>query len=285
MTDFNFDLFDLYQEQEEITQPSQLEKEILEECEHSMRLDNFHNVCINCGLTEKDHSIYQDPSNVYESHNPSTDRHFLWPTIIKGYNVSLRRIHIWQNSDNRRVFIGKCNNIILDICKEFELQRYEKYIDNEFRDIYMYDDVRTRGKIKTSIFLYFLYNKSIELNDDIDILEIMRYCKVSILNYNNAIDKLMNEVEKTKVTPLYIPVNINKYFNLLGDIKNNIVFNDFIISFNEKLKEHHKTRPDSITKVCIYNYLLNNGFTLESEVIVKFLTTFNISSKLLNKLI
>jgi len=290
MEDFDYSIFDTHfnnQINEKIEEEADKAlKEMTDNlCEHEFVTDNYQDVCMKCGLCSNNPDVlYKNPINIFETHNPNKDKHFMFPTIISGGRSNIKRLHIWQSSDNRRVFIGNCNRIIKDICEKFKLDKWVKYIDHQVREIYLNENVRTRGKIKTSIFLYFLYQKAIELKEPIPLLEIMEYCDISILNFNNAVDKLSTELDE--IQKLYIPIHIRKYIGTFKLNNIDIDLEEFVLLYNKVISNNTvNTRPDSLAKASFYKYLVNNGYTTDDDIIKYFCKIINISNKLINKLI
>ena len=179
---------------------------------------------------------------------------------------ALHRIQKWINYDYYEVRNYNMIKFIDDLKLERDISSVSKkiFIDE-------YNKLRTRGKIKLGLVAYSIFKASVILKKDYDIDKILELLDINYNHYNNAVDKL-------KEDKIFIPKDINKYYNLVDCYLDK---NTIIIKYNDIKNILDGYNSKTILIATIY-LLLKKSFDIEKT---GFMKHFNINVKTLSRLL
>ena len=257
-------------------------------CENpSIRYDYTyaHRVCVNCGIVKGSFDTEEQLDTIQI--NPLYEL----STIIAqpGKYKNLRRLHNWKNKNEiKEMNANDRYQEIKDICfnyfKEHNKILYQraKFL---YMNIYINQNICSRGKIRFSNYIYCIYKTALDLNIDIDIYNFLKHNKLTITNYNNSLKNIkkgldkLNDKDKNKyiyeeTQNLYLHKDLEYYRKLLNDNYNlNYSQYDIIKAYNIILNNYKKNG-----KKLIYQYLIAGTLLLlvDNIDIIKFCQVFNI---------
>ena len=229
------------------------------------------NICRNCGQVGE---IPDEVNFVHTLRNPK----YRMSTRM-GYSIKyskLHRIHKWNNYDYKE---NAANANYIDITligNKLHLSNLMiKDACNLYCKIYIGEEVSSRDKIKTCMYIYCLYRSAIHYGIEFDLFDILKKEKLSIDNFNKATDKLDNKLLLNKDMPEIIKIANKNYNKNLNTYKVIIKYNEIVA----KLRIINK-RLNKNTALLISIFQL-----LETKNRKKFVGLFDISGTTLLKFI
>lgn len=185
---------------------------------------------------------------------------------INSKNRNINRLHKWISYSYYEVRNYNMIKFIDELGLDREVTAVSKkiFIDE-------YNNLRTRGKIKLGLVAYSIFKASLLFKKDYDIDKILKLLDINYNHYNNAVNKL-------KEDKIFIPKDINKYYDLVSDY---IEKNELIINYNNIKEKLDSYNSKTILIATIY-LLLKKKNDLEKLGFMKY---FKINIKTLNRLL
>ena len=240
-------------------------------------LIDYNYVCENCGVV-LDSTENEDICNgKFQVFNGS----FILTTLIKGnyskQNRSLMRLQKWNNYLYKEITLKKSFEEIKKILEEININDLDIFNNACYFYQKIYQETSSRKNIKHCIYIYCIFNSCL-MNKiyDINLFELLKDKKLSINNFNNAMNKLDKIVENV----YFLHSDIPKYQKILKEkYQKDISLINLIIIFNKNIKNISKIKIklnySSILIFTIYNLLDNKD---------NFIINFNISKITMKKI-
>lgn len=233
-------------------------------------------VCINCGLI----------IDKFEIENLNTEEEDLNPLYNNGTHMSynhkyknINRLHKWKNKEeikemNANNRYTEINNIIYTYFKNINnitkkiLSKKCSYL---YKDIYINNNICSRGKIRFCNYIYCIYKICLNMNIDINIFDMLKENKLTITNFNNSLNNMEDKY--------YIHKDIEKYRKIINNNYNEISLNKFIEQYNIILQKSKKR----FKKINYTNIIVGTIISLINDKnIVRFCEIFKIKEKTYN---
>lgn len=183
-----------------------------EECEHNFIKDYTSLICKECGLVDKSYTALTEIEDKLYDNTSKLSSYTYNATMISGGNYSLNKLNVWINNNNSYNFRKECFGELKQLIKINNLEDikglYSSSID-KLNQLYCDYNLRFRGEIKISIFIYTIYTSLVFLEKPINLIKMLENSNLTIIKYNHALRKITKEIEDYKVD--FIPESINFY--------------------------------------------------------------------------
>ena len=245
------------------------------ECEHSWENTNYNKVCIKCGVTLDSVDVVVEMEYDASVNNPHGDL----TTYAGGSYLSKYRslAYVKNNWRDKYDYRFKTYNNVCDefkiLCKHFNLPDIiNEYANLHYKGIYSLSKIESRNSKhfhRYGMYVYCIERACREYEYDLCIYELLKYYKVSILAFNNAVSKSIDDDGK-----FYLNKHIIPFYESLNKAGFEITIKEIIIIYNKYLLiVDTNISVNTLLKGSLYVFLNNKYPKTSKKTLYKLLKT------------